>query len=347
MSFFEEYNLHKIRIPKADLKIMEEWVSKYENKQGYGVPHFLNYKESVKYNDLLDLCGDMLPEGKCIALMDCDSMSSLIVYCYYGKDKGKVCSILHDDIGFSPIQFKLYYKYCTKAFKIIDSFNADKGYTLKDKALDEHIYFESSEDVLEFFCWTNAGYVEKLKENFVMTVPENRSPLRRDLVDKLEVNPHVLDRINKIEWFSNCGKQNLECPFKIKYVKSFKEAEKYSSGNKWSNLLLNFQNELSVATHSLSCGRQLNWNSFVRSAKDNLISEIKRNVQIKLEELRAEYTEETIGNIMYIMVQFLLEDHFRPVYDVTFCEHLFNVIEKGYIPCGWDGNFPVGSLIVY
>ena len=139
MSIFEGYNLHKIRIPKSDLNKMEEWISKYGNNQGYGLPHFLTYEESTKYNDLLESCGDMLPEGKCIALMDCDSMSSLIVYCYTGTDKGKVCSILHDNIGFSPIQFKSYYKYCAKAFKIRDKFNDDKGYTLKDKALDKEI----------------------------------------------------------------------------------------------------------------------------------------------------------------------------------------------------------------
>ncbi len=347
MSYIEEFEANGIKFSKKDRELLEKWFELYGSIGGYGVPRFINYETAMKYMDAVEACGDLLPEGKMIPFWECDEMSAFIVYCYKGANKGKIFHIFHEDIGDRPNEMPLkeYFKYCEKAFKIGMKFNSKKGYLLKDDALkDGEEWFETVSDLYEFMMWTHSGYREKAKINFTMPVPENRLPLREDLVDTLIINPELKRRLLAIEWFSHCGEENVKCAFQVKYVKNFKEACKYSEGIKWSNLLLEMQNELSAGIHFR---RKTNWNEFVDEMKKTIIIDMEKAVFAALKNKGIIETKEIWDNVKYMMLECILADHFRPLNDQMFCEHLLNVCEQGYLPCGWDGNYPLGKLIVY
>jgi hypothetical protein len=347
LSYIEEFEAHGIKFPKKDRELLEKWFEVYGKIKGYAVPEFMSYRGAMKYVDAMRSCGDLLPEGEMIPLWECNRMSGFIVYYYGGASKGNIYHVFHEDIGDRPDEMPLkeYFKYCEKAFKIGMRFNDNKGYLLKDDALEGgQKHFATVSDVYEFLMWTHAGYQEKAKINFKMPVPDNRLPLREDLVDSLLINPELSRRLLAIDWFSHCGEENVRCPFGVKYVKSFEDACKFSSGLKWENLLLEMQNNLHCG---IPFGRKTNWNEFVQEMKRTIMADVENNVSSAQRMKEETQDKEIWNNVKYMTLQCILADHFRPISEQMFCEHLLNICEQGYLPCGWDGNYPLGKLIVY
>jgi hypothetical protein len=47
-------------------------------------------------------------------------------------------------------------------------------------------------------------------------------------------------------------------------------------------------------------------------------------------------------------MHYLIEDAYKTkLKGELFFEKLITIYEKGYIPCGWSGEWPEGNLIVY
>ena len=58
--------------------------------------------------------------------------------------------------------------------------------------------------------------------------------------------------------------------------------------------------------------------------------------------------EMVINNIKCDFVNYLLEDAYKDKLKFNlFFDELVNVYESGHIPCGWDGEWPEGNLVIY
>ena len=54
------------------------------------------------------------------------------------------------------------------------------------------------------------------------------------------------------------------------------------------------------------------------------------------------------SNIRNVVINSLFENVYKEKFDLSMIyTKLLNVYKKGHFPCGWDGNYPDGNLLIY
>ncbi len=163
----------------------------------------------------------------------------------------------------------------------------------------------------------------------------------------MQINQDILDRIKQINWFSNCG-QALQTEIQMEYkgVSSWADAKQDYQSTAWENTTLEARNELTSFLHRKYRDQYSKWNLLAQEAKGFLDTEVMPKIELYREENKLD--EEFIANVSWDIVNVIMESTYgicsnRPVF---FLE-LLKVYEAGNFPCGWDGEWPNGKLIVY
>jgi len=158
----------------------------------------------------------------------------------------------------------------------------------------------------------------------------------------IKLSQAAKDRVLAINWLSRVG--NLYCDQKINFVQSAKVASKYLSGLEWENTTLKASNAITSFLNKKYIDLYQMWNSLAKEAKIFIDKEviIKINSQ---EGLDHTLVVQCIG---WDTMHYLIEDAYKSeLRELLFFEQLISIYENGHLPCGWEGEWPKGRLIVY
>jgi hypothetical protein len=152
----------------------------------------------------------------------------------------------------------------------------------------------------------------------------------------------TLDELRGSVWFFAVG-QPVDGP--LVALKSWDEAIASCRSEKWGNLQLEAANRYREAVLSRSRQRYELW---------NVIAEEMRTVIVPLVDLKAGSTIEAFklpkvfrDTVEWDMLHLCMESELADVYPPGFFASQAFWYVRGHFPCGWNGEFPEGDLVLY
>ena len=90
------------------------------------------------------------------------------------------------------------------------------------------------------------------------------------------------------------------------------------------------------------------------SGKNDVVDEIKKRFIPELAEFVNKKWEEKYGlskpfriEFKSILTQCLLSNCYKEFYHEPLFDAILSIYEQGYFPCGWQGRFPEGKILVF
>ncbi|MBL1225842.1 hypothetical protein [Enterococcus sp. BWR-S5] len=137
--------------------------------------------------------------------------------------------------------------------------------------------------------------------------------------------------------------KDLNIPFE--YPKDLKDAAKSINNLQWENLCLE---EIGNVTAFLSKNHKelykKTWNELAIEIKKQVIPTIEKKLTTLIEEQKI--LKEMINQILFDIINIALYKSYDDIYTSEFYDLLSNIYQSGYIPCGWNGQYPKGTIKV-
>lgn len=164
----------------------------------------------------------------------------------------------------------------------------------------------------------------------------------------MKINDHrtFYSALNELDLFENCCSNN-NFPFNVKKLFDWKHAEQYYCDPVWEDVTLEASNELSEYISVIDKALFKEWNCNMSKAKDIYNSKVKNSVELYQQQynLNAIFIDCIEWDITHILFLDFLQNNLNSNFPVFFT-HLRIVYELGHYPCGWEGSYPNGTLIV-
>jgi len=179
----------------------------------------------------------------------------------------------------------------------------------------------------------------------------------------------TLEKLENADWFRCVGVKDTE---KAIVVASWQEAIEHCSSVEWENLLLEASNQYCERLLERSRERYNQWNDVVAQLKLVTVPFVARKIEAVVREhnLPKRLTKNRhgrLGNlgkkpsrISFLSASKVFEDtvqwdilgvcmeaEYADVFPPAFYASQAYWYVKGHFPCGWQGDFPDGTLIVY
>lgn len=153
----------------------------------------------------------------------------------------------------------------------------------------------------------------------------------------MQIPAAAIERLLRIDWFANIGK-----PASLADVRQIDQGELGSSlaSDAWEATTLEARNAITGRLARLHPGQYQAWNKLAGQAKIAL-----RPLWPTLPVARADNA--ALADLQWILHAYLMEAAYREALVAPlFFDSLIEVYEAGYIPCGWDGQWPNGQLVI-
>ena len=163
----------------------------------------------------------------------------------------------------------------------------------------------------------------------------------------LNIDNKIYDRINKIEWFDNCGEITpIHLAYEVKFVDTWDKAKKYYNQSMWEDTTLEAQNKLTIFLQNKYRNDYSQWNTLTVEAKKFLKKEIVP--QMNLVKEKHNLDDSFVSCVSWDMLGAIMEHAYKECKNrPAFFLDLLSIYEKGHFPCGWEGKWPDGKLIVF
>lgn len=161
----------------------------------------------------------------------------------------------------------------------------------------------------------------------------------------MTLNPRTqatLKALEDAEWFSAVGRE-VEGPFVC--VPSWGEAFRWCGSAYWDGLLLEAANRYSEKVAGASPERFGTWNSVALEVRKHVLPLVKRKVEPVTLAVNPPAAFERA--VRWDMIHVCMEAEFADVYPPGFFASQAFWYVEGHFPCGWDGEFPEGKLVLY
>ncbi|KHT10605.1 hypothetical protein [Pectobacterium carotovorum] len=158
----------------------------------------------------------------------------------------------------------------------------------------------------------------------------------------MNLDNHALNKLLGIKWFSRVGEPLLIS--NITVANSLNEAGVYLSSPDWENVTLEESNEISgyLAVKHTTIFQE--WNQLAKDAKVFGKDELLK----KIPHLDGFDNVLLLQCIEWDVIHYLIEDAYKDkIKKPLFFDSLIHIYESGHMPCGWDGVWPNGKLVVY
>ncbi|MFD0588391.1 hypothetical protein ACFQZE_10295 [Paenibacillus sp. GCM10027627] len=162
----------------------------------------------------------------------------------------------------------------------------------------------------------------------------------------MKINKPTLERIEKIPWFVNCGKPlDIQINLPVKYVGSWVEAKKKYNLLIWENTSLEARNELTDYLQEKAYKQFDCWNDLMKEIRPFIEIHVEPHLQEPKERFNLD--KGFIDNVKWDIANAIMEDTYSRFYKKKFFLDLLSIYEAGSFPCGWEGKWPKGTLLVY
>lgn len=163
----------------------------------------------------------------------------------------------------------------------------------------------------------------------------------------MNLNDAMLERIRNINWFENCGmKSSIDINTPIVHVDSWSDAKRFYTKTDWSNVKLEARNELSQYLHDNFREQFRAWNTYVGQV--NVFLDTVVTPKIISVQNANKLGKWFFNAVNWDILNAIMEDIYKQFnHNQSFYNDLLSVYEAGHFPCGWSGEYPNGSLLVY
>ncbi|WP_019637126.1 hypothetical protein [Paenibacillus fonticola] len=160
------------------------------------------------------------------------------------------------------------------------------------------------------------------------------------------MDKEFISRIKEINWFANCGKApRTKISFEYIRVGNWKAALEQSEGKYWELITQEADNQLSEYLLINHPNRYKEWNKYAQKGREVIDNFVVPNVTNYLIDNNLPYS--LLDNVRWEFIGAIMENNYRNERQPAFFMELFKVYESGNFPCGWEGRWPKGKLIVY
>lgn len=153
----------------------------------------------------------------------------------------------------------------------------------------------------------------------------------------------VLTLLDDSVWFRAVGKKH-DVTFKV--VESWLHALASCSSHEWINVLNEGFNILGTKVQSRAMPRYQEWNDLIARVRPPVIELAKKKTEIVSREHKL--PEQFLGSVFGSVLGIAMESEYSDLVEPSFFTNIIlDCYLKGHFPCGWEGEFPNGRLIVY
>ena len=158
----------------------------------------------------------------------------------------------------------------------------------------------------------------------------------------------IAARLRAIDWFANCGRsQPGDFAIPARLVRSWSDAVASLSDERWERTTLDATNALSEWLFTHAPTDYKHWNDRVDRFKSSVLAPLTPRVLVPVQQ-RHDLPDVFLHSVQWDLVNANSENEYIPSgHSVFFFLELIRVYEAGHLPCGWDGAWPTGSLIVF
>lgn len=158
------------------------------------------------------------------------------------------------------------------------------------------------------------------------------------------LNKDVIERILQIKWLQNCKNSkvvpSLEC-IRTDGSKAFSKAARTS----WDNTRLEARGVVTsyLAVHA---PKEFNpyWNPLVRQVRSEVWSKIEMEITESVEKLGL--PEIVTESIKFDVINMAVVLSYQDIIRSQFYEDLLDIYCQGLLPCGWEGEYPRGCMVI-
>jgi len=156
----------------------------------------------------------------------------------------------------------------------------------------------------------------------------------------------TLEQLETANWFSQVGTMyGITQPGKVMVLTSWQEAIEQCSSIEWENLCLEAQNQYCERLCERSKERFNQWNEVAAMLKATTIPFVQRKIEAIVRQNNLPTVFENM--VQWDILGVCMESEFADVYPPGFFASNAYWYMKGHFPCGWQGEFPKGTLIIY
>ncbi|HEX7337561.1 MAG TPA: hypothetical protein VF252_10175 [Gemmatimonadales bacterium] len=158
----------------------------------------------------------------------------------------------------------------------------------------------------------------------------------------------VPSRLRAVNWFARCGEPvTVELSMPLEQVPSWQAAAQRCRELNWETAQLAAQNQLSMWLHLHDRGGYARWNHLVAEHKAAMIDPLTQARWLPYQTkhgLDAKVTSSVQWNVLGALME---HSYRRSGHGCSFFLELLTLYEAGHCPCGWKGDWPGGTLLVY
>jgi hypothetical protein len=156
----------------------------------------------------------------------------------------------------------------------------------------------------------------------------------------------TLEQLEKANWFTNVGTYaGVEDRSKFILLSSWKEAIEHCGSVEWENLCLEAANQYRERLLERSKERWRQWNEIADEVVKTTVPFVKARIEgvVKEHKLPKVFEDMVQWDILHVCMEAEYADVYPPGY---YASQAYWYV-KGHYPCGWEGEFPKGKLIIY
>ncbi|WP_426576192.1 hypothetical protein ACP179_16895 [Xenorhabdus stockiae] len=158
----------------------------------------------------------------------------------------------------------------------------------------------------------------------------------------MKISNQAMNRLLSINWFYNVGKE-INVPNST-LVENYADVNEYISSPEWEYVTLEESNEISGFLAQKYSDIYQYWNDLAIDAKSFINNEVIKN----LPEIDGVDPVLLSQCVRWDLMHYLIEDTYKKkLIKPLFFAGLVDIYEKGHLPCGWDGEWPNGNIIIY
>lgn len=152
----------------------------------------------------------------------------------------------------------------------------------------------------------------------------------------------TLDQLEQADWFAAVGQNDTDQAI---VLTSWEAAVASCGSPEWEDLCLEASNQYCERLVERSRERFNQWNEFVDELKGSTEPLVRRKTKsvVSVHALPKVFEQTVQWDILHLC----MEAEYADVYPPGFYASQAYWYVKGHFPCGWDGAFPKGRLVIY
>jgi hypothetical protein len=152
----------------------------------------------------------------------------------------------------------------------------------------------------------------------------------------------IIELLAVAEWFSSVGQPVSEV---VTQVSSWSMAFELCDTLEWENTEIEARNELLSAMHLHN--KNLEWNPPFGEISSTTGPLVRQKLAQFSEQSNLQLPKTFVSSVRWSITTIAMSTEFSHIFTPTFYADLAYWYVKGHFPCGWDGDYPQGRLIIY